>query len=185
MSILVALGDITALRALPACDSQRIINLKSRDDLSSADGVCGAAPHHRGCRTRVPCSRTNAPCSADNPLFISSYAPHGAPWKDVFGGHGSVSSVTDTKLAAPVIPDALWMRLPTAVLLYECSHATASQDPGCTDEAHTYCVVPKHRMVCVRELAPDHSFPVPGFKMGLPPSPPGKELGDVYFFTVQ
>ena len=100
----------------------------------------------------------------------------GSPWKNVFGGHDSIPSIADGHLAANVIPFELWWRLPTAVLMYQRGPATAKQDPRCADEAQEYCVVPAVYLTCARELAPDHAFPVPGFKLGVVL---GKELRHV------
>jgi len=153
------------------CSSQRDIDLKSRDDLISAEEVCGYGRAARGCFTRVDCAKTNAPCTTSDPIFVPKVINEDQPWKYVFGGKDAIPSIKDRHLQSNVIPPGVWWRLPRAILLYARGAKTPADD-GC-DASHSYCVVPAHRLACTRARAPDHTYPVPGYPMG---TVDGKEL---------
>lgn len=163
---LLCLGAmIDVLLSVEPCHYHRKVDrdtVRTLASIAPGQQVCGVSGHHTGCLTAIDCATTDARCDADHPLLlvVASVKPGGVePWRHVLGGTGSFGGSLDRNLKSSVIDPALFMMLPTAVLLYRHKEPGKADLFGCTA---TLCRWPQAQLACARTIAPSNVYPLPG-----------------------
>ena len=129
---------IDVLLSVEPCHYHRKVDrdtVRTLASIAPGQQVCGVSGHHTGCLTAIDCATTDARCDADHPLLlvVASVKPGGVePWRHVLGGTGSFGGSLDRNLKSSVIDPALFMMLPTAVLLYRHKEPGKADLFGCT-----------------------------------------------------